>query len=379
MAFCNPIYTETIILKIVERGVIPAIVFQTVITYDNLSFCRKEINMAIDYRSDTMTRPSQEMKEFMMRAPVGDDVWGEDPTIKQFQEEVANLLGKESALFFPTATQTNLAGVMAHCQRGEEYIVGQEAHCYKWEAGGAAVLGSVQPQPIDLEDNGTLDLEKVRYYIKPNDPHHAITKLLCIENTQAGKVLPIDYIRDAGAFCEEHGLGLHMDGARVFNAAVALGVSVKEITTYANTITLCLSKGLGCPAGAVLVGDQNLIKKAYRWRKMLGGAFRQGGLLAAAGQYALANHVEALATDHSNAETLAGGIRELQDSRITVNYQATNMLSVSVEDPKLIKFAKERDILFPNGKILRLVTHRDISAEDIQTTLDMLKEWVKNT
>lgn len=331
--------------------------------------------MAIDYRSDTMTRPSEQMKEFMMRAPVGDDVWGEDPTIAQFQEEVAELLGKESALFFPTATQTNLAGVMAHCQRGEEYIVGQEAHCYKWEAGGAAVLGSVQPQPIDLEDDGTLNLEKVKGAIKPDDPHHAVTKLLCIENTQAGKVLPIDYIRETCSFCDEHGLGLHMDGARVFNAAVALGVSVRDITKYANTITLCLSKGLGCPAGAVLVGDDNLIKKAYRWRKMLGGAFRQGGILAAAGQYALKNHIDGLSQDHENARVLAEGIRAMDDPRILVNYQATNMLSVSITDTSLIAFAKEKDILFPNGKTLRLVTHRDISEEDIQSTLTMLSEW----
>ncbi|MEM1282670.1 MAG: low-specificity L-threonine aldolase [Chlamydiota bacterium] len=332
--------------------------------------------MAIDYRSDTMTLPTDEMKEYMMQAPVGDDVWGEDPTIQQFQKEIAHLLGKDSALFFPTATQVNLASVMAHCQRGEEYIVGQEAHCYKWEAGGAAVLGSVQPQPIDLEDDGTLNLTTVEKFIKPNDQHHAITKLLCIENTCAGKVLPIDYIQEARIFCDRHGLGLHMDGARVFNAAIDLDVEVEKITKYPDTITLCLSKGLGCPAGAVLVGDQRLISKAFRWRKMLGGAFRQGGILAASGQYALNHHIEDLAQDHENARTLSEGIRSLNDLRIQVNYQATNMLFVKISDKSLISFAKNRNILFPDGEILRLVTHRNISAEDIQSTLDMLKDWL---
>lgn len=329
----------------------------------------------IDLRSDTMTLPSPEMKSAMCAAKLGDDVWGEDPTVLSFQEEVADLLGKESAIFLPTATQANLCAIMSHCQRGEEYIVGNEAHCYRWEAGGAAVLGSVQPQPIPFEADGSLDLTKVANNIKPDDPHFAVTKLLCLENTQSGKPLPIKYLVEANNFCKKHKLGLHMDGARAFNAAVSLGISICKLVEEVDSVTLCLSKGLGCPTGALLVGARALIKRAYRWRKMLGGALRQSGMLAAAGQYALKHLIDALKDDHLNAERLASGIKEFKDPRLQVLSVATNMLFINVDDSlvgNIQSYAEKHGILLPSGKKMRLVTHRDVDHNGVKKVLSVL-------
>ncbi len=338
--------------------------------------------MAIDLRSDTMTQPTPEMKQFMCQAVLGDDVWGEDPTILAFQEEVAKLLGKEAALFLPTATQSNLIAIMSHCQRGEEYIVGNEAHCYRWEAGGAAVLGSVQPQPISFEADGTLDLQKVAGAIKPDDPHFAISRLLCIENTQGGKVLPLDYIKEARVLCNKNELKLHMDGARLFNASVFLKTSVGKIAEHVDSVTLCFSKGLGCPAGAMLVADRELIKRALRWRKILGGAFRQGGILAAAAQYALAHHVEGLDEDHKNATLLAEGLRSLEDPRIRVTNSATNMVFIEIEpslNGPLQSFAKEHGLLLSMGTELRLVTHRDVNRQMIERAITIFQKSLSQT
>lgn len=224
----------------------------------------------IDLRSDTVTRPTEKMRQAMAGAPVGDDVYKEDPTVNMIEEKMAGITGKEAALFCASGTQSNLLALMNHCQRGDEYIVGQTAHTYKYEAGGAAVLGSIQPQPLDLEPDGTLDLGKVEKAIKPDDFHFARTRLLCLENTQGGKVLPMDYLKKAAIFAQDHTLGLHLDGARVFNAAVKLKIDVKEITKLFDTVSCCLSKGLGAPVGSVLCGPASFIREAARWRKMLG-------------------------------------------------------------------------------------------------------------
>ena len=244
----------------------------------------------------------------MSSAEVGDDVYGEDPTVNALEAHAAGMLGKAAGLFVTSGTQSNLVALLTHCGRGDEYIVGQEAHTYKYEGGGAAVLGSIQPQPLDYEGDSTLDLVKVRAKIKADDSHFARTRLLCLENTRSGDVLPLDYHGEARAFCDEHGLGLHLDGARLFNACIKQGVALAEIARHYDTVSLCLSKGLGAPAGSVLVGSAELVARARRWRKVLGGGLRQSGMLAAAGLYALEHNVARLAEDHANALHLAEGL-----------------------------------------------------------------------
>jgi threonine aldolase len=257
----------------------------------------------IDLRSDTVTRPNEAMRQAMYQAEVGDDVYGDDPTVNALQALICELTGKEAALFLPTGTQANLVALLTHCQRGDEYIVGQKAHNYMYEAGGAAVLGSIQPQPLDMADDGSLPLDKVAAAIKIDDIHFARTRLLSLENTHSGKVLPLEYLKKAFEFTREKGLALHIDGARIMNAAVALDVPLSEITRYCDTLTLCLSKGLGAPVGSLLVGSKEYIHRANRWRKMTGGGMRQSGILAAAGIYALENNVQRLKEDHDNASS----------------------------------------------------------------------------
>lgn len=262
----------------------------------------------IDLRSDTVTRPSNGMRQAMFEAEVGDDVWGDDPTVHRLEEQTAALLGKEAAMFVASGTQSNLCALMAHCQRGDEYIVGQSAHTYRYEAGGAAVLGSIQPQPIEFEPDGTLDLDLVRSKIKPDDPHFARTRLLTLENTTDGRVLPASYLRAARAFVDEHGLALHLDGARLWNAAAATGEAEAEIAAPFDSVSVCLSKGLGAPVGSVLVGSSDLIAAARRTRKILGGGMRQAGVLAAAGLYALDHNRARISDDHDMAEAIAASI-----------------------------------------------------------------------
>src|SRR5688572_5187777 len=247
------------------------------------------------------------MRQAMAAAQVGDDVFGDDPTVNRLQELCAARLGMEAGLFFPSGTQSNLAALMAHCQRGEEVIVGQEAHTYRYEAGGMAVLGSIQPQPLQNKPDGSLDLAQVEGAIKPDDSHFAITKLVALENTIGGKVLSRQYLADVVALARRRKLSTHLDGARIFNAAVKLGMPVSDLCAGFDSVSVCLSKGLGTPAGTVLVGRGEVIERARRARKMLGGAMRQAGILAAAGIYALENNVERLAADHATAERLAHG------------------------------------------------------------------------
>ena len=330
----------------------------------------------IDLRSDTVTQPTAAMREAMATAPVGDDVYGEDPSINDLQALAAELTGKEAALFVTSGTQGNLTAVMSHCQRGEEYIAGSAAHTYRYEAGGAAVLGSIQPRPIDFDCDGTLDLEAVRAAIAPDDPHFAQTTLLCIENTQDGRVLPVSYHRACRDLVDDVGLSLHLDGARIFNAAVAQGVSLRELTEPVDTVSFCLSKGLGAPAGSVLCGSTELIARAHRNRKILGGALRQGGVLAAAGLHALDNHVDRLADDHVNAARLAAGLGGIDG--IAAETPDTNMVWIEIEgDPSLFdKTMTDAGVnVRARSQYIRLVTHLDVSADDVEIVVAAAKEW----
>jgi threonine aldolase len=319
----------------------------------------------IDLRSDTVTQPTAGMLDAMANAATGDDVYGEDPTVNRLEAELAKRLGFAAALFVPTGTMSNLLGLMAHCERGDEYIVGQQAHTYKYEGGGAAVLGSIQPQPLEVQADGSLDLAHVATAIKPDDFHFARTRLLALENTMQGKVLPLEYLARARSFTQEHGLALHLDGARLYNAAVKLGVDARQITQYFDSVSVCLSKGLGAPIGSVLCGSAELIGKARRLRKMVGGGMRQAGILAAAGLYALDNNVQRLADDHANAQLLAEGLRA---AGYEVEPVQTNMVYVQMGDKaEAIKaFAGERGIKLSAAGRLRMVTHMDVSRAQIE-------------
>lgn len=335
----------------------------------------------IDLRSDTVTRPSVEMLKFMTQAQVGDDVFGEDPTVAKLEAQVAEMCAMEAAVFTPSGTQSNLIGIMAHCQRGDEYIVGQTAHTYMWEGGGAAVLGSIQPQPLDFETNGSLDLNKIDLAIKPIDDHHARTKLVCLENTTSGKVLPLDYLARFSKFCRKKKLNSHLDGARVFNAAVKLAVNVGEISQHFDSISICLSKGLGAPVGSILCGTQELIREARHWRKMLGGGMRQAGILAAAGIYALQNNIERLSTDHANAEYLANELMKINEIEVDVPSLQTNMFFITVKKNYngLRAHLFNKGIIFPkspnkSGKI-RLVTHLDVTNSDLKEVVHEIKNF----
>ncbi|WP_339905191.1 low-specificity L-threonine aldolase [Pseudomonas guineae] len=322
----------------------------------------------IDLRSDTVTQPTRGMREAMQAAELGDDVYGEDPTVNRLEHYLAAELGFEAALFVPTGTMSNLLGLMAHCARGDEYIVGQQAHTYKYEGGGAAVLGSIQPQPIEGEADGSLDLAKVEAAIKQDDFHFARTRLLALENTMQGKVLPQSYLQAARELTTRRGLALHLDGARLYNAAVKLGVPAREITQYFDSVSVCLSKGLGAPVGSVLCGSVELIGRARRLRKMVGGGLRQAGMLAAAGLYALEHQVQRLADDHANAERLAAGLRE---QGYAVEPVQSNMVYVEVGEQAgaLQAFCAARGIKLSAAPRLRMVTHLDIASVDIDKVI----------
>jgi threonine aldolase len=331
----------------------------------------------IDLRSDTVTKPTDPMRKAMIQAEVGDDVYGEDPTVNLLEKTTAQMTGMETGLFCASGTQSNLLALMSHCSRGDEYIVGQLAHTYRYEGGGAAILGSIQPQPLDFEPDGTLDLTRVAQFIKPDDFHFARTKLLCLENTQGGKVLPLDYLAKARAFTDDHTLMLHLDGARVFNAAVKLQVAVKEITRYFDTVSCCLSKGLGAPVGSVLCGPKEIIQKARRWRKVLGGGMRQAGILAAAGLYALENHVTRLEQDHGNARRLAQGLSDIKGIDMEPQGVQTNILfaDITADAKQLSEHLKKNNILINPTRHLRLVTHLDITPEEIDHTISAFNSF----
>ena len=319
----------------------------------------------VDLRSDTVTRPSAGMRRAMLEAELGDDVFGDDPTVNRLQARAAEIFGFEAALLFPSGTQSNLAALMSHCQRGEEVILGQEAHSYRYEAGGAAVLGSIQPQAVANRPDGTLDLGEIEAAIKPDDPHFARTRLLALENTIGGRVLSRKYIVEALGLAGRKRLATHLDGARVFNAAVELGTSVRDLCAGFDSVSACLSKGLGAPAGTVLLGKADFVSKARRARKILGGGMRQAGILAAAGLYALENNVERLAGDHRRAARLAAGLQGL-DLPAEVH---TNMVFVRPPPDRiqgLAEYLKARGVLVLAAPRLRLVTHLDVDDDGIE-------------
>lgn len=326
-----------------------------------------------DFRSDTVTRPAPAMRAAMSAAEVGDDVFGDDPTVRKLEARMADMLGKEAALFVPSGTQSNLIALMAHCERGDEFIVSQTAHCYRWEAGGAAVLGSIHPQPLTNQADGTLLLADIEAAIKPDDPHFARTRLLALENTTGGKVLPPSYVDAATAVARRHGLACHLDGARLFNAAVALGVAVDTLARPFDTVSLCLSKGLGAPVGSVLVGSAPIIAKGRRLRKMLGGGLRQAGILAAAGLYALEHNVERLADDHAHAHALARSLSALPG--LTVSMPDTNIVFVNVAAEYASAFAEHLaaqgiGVTSAYGATQqRWVTHLDVGKTAVDTAL----------
>ena len=343
------------------------------------------MNPIVDLRSDTVTQPTPAMREAMLSAPVGDDVYGEDPSVNALQDKLAALLGFEAALFVASGTQSNLCAILSHCQRGDEYIAGQMAHAYRFEGGGAAVFGSVQPQPVANQADGTLALDDIEAAIKPDDPHYAVTRLLALENTWGGKLLPMAYLQQANALARSRGLGLHLDGARLFNAAVCQAAQTgsdayteaRRIAQCFDSVSVCLSKGLGAPAGSVLCASHALIRRAQRIRKMAGGSMRQAGILAAAGTYALEHHVRRMAQDHTLAQRLAAGLQGV--AALQVDAPQTNIVFVDVvpaareRAAELIPYLKTRGVLASAPYRLRFVTHLDVDAAGVDHAIESVR------
>jgi threonine aldolase len=339
----------------------------------------------VDLRSDTVTRPTPGMRQAMFEAEVGDDVFGDDPTVNALQERIAAMTGKEAALYLPTGTQSNLCGLLAHCQRGEEYIVGQLAHTYRYEGGGAAVLGSIQPQPLLMDAQGRMALSDIAAAIKPDDAHFARTRLLCLENTWNGNVMPHDYLTDAAALARAQGLSVHLDGARVFNAAVANAgeggdalAALRQMTDVFDSVSVCFSKGLGAPIGSALCGSKELISRAHRVRKMTGGGLRQAGVVAAAALYALDHHVDRLRQDHAMAQRLANGLQGL--AGLSVRSVQTNIVFLDVGEgrgPALLTHLKAAGVLATGMLGLRFVTHLDVDAEAIDRAIAAIRDFIQ--
>ena len=343
----------------------------------------------VDLRSDTVTQPTAAMRAAMMAAPLGDDVFSDDPTVNALQEQIAQMLGFEAALFVPTGTQSNLCAILSHCQRGDEYIVGQMQHCYRWEGGGAAVFGSVQPQPLNHAPDGSLPLADIEAAVKPDDTHFARSRLLALENTLGGKLIPFDYLQQATTLARGKGLATHLDGARLFNAAVAQAAvtggsardEARRIAGLFDSVSVCFSKGLGTPAGSALCGSRELIAKARRVRKMAGGGMRQAGVLAAAARHALDHHIERLADDHARARTLAQALQGIP--RVQVQPPQTNMVFVKLTGAARDRAATLGDALRAQGILtlglydLRLVTHLDVDDAGIAHAADALRRHLQ--
>ena len=374
--------------------------------------------MMTDLRSDTVTRPTPAMREAMLAAPLGDDVFADDPSVNTLQEKIAGLLGFEAALFVPTGTQSNLCAILSHCQRGDEYIVGQMAHCYRWEGGGAAVFGSVQPQPLNHQPDGSLALADIEAAIKPDDAHFARTRLLALENTLGGKLLPFEYVRQATALARDHGLNRHLDGARLFNAAVAqaaqtgsnprpdagpsqggaapsggsdpyevgerggdIFAEARRIAQCFDSVSVCFSKGLGAPVGSALCGSREFIARAHRIRKMAGGGMRQAGMLAAAATHALDHHVGRLAQDHALAKHLADSLAGVEG--LQVEAPQTNIVFVDLtgaareQSAALLKYLAGQGIQATGLYRLRFVTHLDVDYAGVDRAVATIRQFFK--
>lgn len=364
-----------------------------------------------DFRSDTVTRPTPAMRDAIARAEVGDDVYGDDPSVNALEAQAAAMLGFEAAVFAVSGTQSNLMGLLSHCERGEEAIVGQMWHTYRWEAGGMAVLGSIQPQPIEQAPDSTLPLAAIEAAIKPDDPHFARTRLICLENTTGGTVLPMDYLREVRELATRRGLATHLDGARLFNAATEVvrrrlagdragdqqGETVNEVRAVAreicanfDTVSVCLSKGLGAPVGSLLLGSRTTIGRARRWRKMLGGGMRQAGVLAAAGLYALEHHIDRLAEDHRRAQRLADGINRIGREcagRIMARPPHTNIVFVELvpEVAAMLDAHLKAENILVNTRssdgqpsVQRWVTHLDVDDSDVSKALTVIERCLRS-
>ena len=332
----------------------------------------------LDLRSDTITKPTEAMWTAMHKAEVGDDVYGEDPLTNRLESLTAEILGKEAALFCPSGTQSNLAALLAHCRRGDEYIVGQHAHTYRYEGGGAAALGGIQPQPLHVLENGTFDLTEVERYIKEDDFHFARTTLFCLENTCGGLALPMDYLQECHNLAKDRNLLLHLDGARLFNAARKWDVPASKIAVLFDSVSICLSKGLGAPVGSLLCGSKTFIAEARRWRKVLGGGMRQTGMLAAAGIYALEHNIDRLSEDQHNAEAVARGLQDIDEIGVNYHDNQTNMLFLELPKKLLAKlhvFLRQHGIIIPNGTKVRVVTHLEVNRRDADFIVETFKTF----
>ena len=335
----------------------------------------------IDFRSDTVTLPTAGMFEAIPKAKLGDDVYDEDVEVLELQQYAAELLGKEASLFFPSGTQSNLTAILSHCQRGDEALIGREYHTNLYEARGASVLGGVGICPIDINESGGMEVEDMINQIKEDDPHYAVTKLLCLENPISGQVQPQSQIDALAQAAHERGLSVHLDGARLFNAHIHNGLSPEELTKNCDSVSICLSKGLGAPAGTLLVSSHEIIAKAKRIRKILGGSMRQVGVLAACGMYALKNNITRLQEDHNNAKLLAQGLSEISELEVDYGEDQTNMLFVNcLEEHRapLEKYLSDNHIRISSLDRGRLVCHLGITEKDIRSVIEVFREYFKS-
>ena len=339
----------------------------------------------IDLRSDTVTKPTPEMREAMAEAEVGDDVFGDDPTLNRLEALAAEMLGKEAAVFVPSGTMGNLIALLVHCQRGDEAIVGSNSHIYLNEAGGMSALGGIQPFPIQNQKDGTLALDEIRAAIRSEDIHHPITRLICLENTQnvcGGVPLTLEYTRQVGILAREHGLSFHLDGARIFNAATALQADVRDLAAPADSVMFCLSKGLSSPIGSMLVGTKNFIKRARHIRKMLGGGMRQVGVIAAAGILSLEVMTRRLHDDHKRAIKMAEGLRGISGLVVDENSPQTNMIYFNIDDRMSFDEIALVEKMFQRGikidwsgpRRIRLVTHYLVDDHAVEKAITTFRD-----
>ena len=335
----------------------------------------------IDFRSDTVTLPTAGMFEAIPKAKLGDDVYDEDVEVLELQQYAAELLGKEASLFFPSGTQSNLTAILSHCQRGDEALIGREYHTNLYEARGASVLGGVGICPIDINESGGMEVEDMINQIKEDDPHYAVTKLLCLENPISGQVQPQSQIDALAQAAHERGLSVHLDGARLFNAHIHNGLSPEKLTKNCDSVSICLSKGLGAPAGTLLVSSHEIIAKAKRIRKILGGSMRQVGVIAACGMYALKNNIVRLQEDHNNAKLLAEGLSEISELEVDYSEDQTNMLFVNCPEQHrapLEKYLSDNHIRISSLDRGRLVCHLGITEKDIRSVIEVFREYFKS-